>query len=76
MTVNLDSVPWRETQQHLPIVGETELSGRAVKQAHPEMFFQLGDLTGDRSLTEVPLTGDGRKRAGLRHPHQHSKRAE
>ena len=40
------------------------------------MFFQLRDLAGDRSLAELALTGDSRKRARLHHADQDSERAE
>src|SRR5258706_297646 len=43
--------------------GQAELSRRAVKEADAEMFFQLRDMAGDRSLAELALTGDSRKRA-------------
>jgi len=35
-----------------------ELSRRTVKEADAEMFLQLRDLAGDRSLAELALTGE------------------
>jgi hypothetical protein len=40
----------RKPQQHPPVVGEAQLSCRAVEQAHAEMLLKLRNLFGDRGL--------------------------
>jgi hypothetical protein len=60
----------------MPIVGQTELSRRPVKESNPKTVFQLRHLTGDSGYAEFALAGDGRKRARLHHPHQDSQRTE
>ena len=63
-------------QQRLAIVGQAEPSSRAMEQAHLEMLFQLGDLTGHRRLAGVRLARHRRERAGLGHPDERAQSAD
>src|SRR6201989_3074268 len=47
-----------------------------MKEANPEMALQLRNLPCHRRLTQLALTGHGRKGARLHHTHQDTERAQ